>query len=245
MLIDVLQLKRPMRTRTKVLIGAVFVAVTAVCRLYYVDEGTLGAWLLWNDKEFYCFDTIVRRGYFVSYLGYPWAIFMAYLSVPSIPDEERRSLEVIHVTSAGVEHHTLHLEGPGTTPTRYTAIGGSIYADCEASLCRWAGDRFEAATPEERQRLGDTSHLDKDEDIEHENGWSKRTPISPDRRDFTIPVGNQFAISIKHSHPNDPSNDALSIYVVRSGRDEKIAEIPEHTGRISGSEYHRRFPGPE
>jgi hypothetical protein len=229
----------------RALVGiAILVVVAAACRLYYVDEES-GAWLLWNNKEAYCFNTVARRGYWQSYLGYPWALLMAYLGAPGLPVEDRWSLDVVRVTSASVEHHTLQLEGGGASPRRYTVIGGSIYAECQSSLCRWAGDHFENATPEERQRLGDTSHLDKDEDIERENGWSKRTPISPDRRDFTISVGDQFAISVKHSDPNDPSNDALSVYLVRQGRGaEKIGEIPARKGRISRSEYHRLFAGP-
>ncbi|HLG99615.1 MAG TPA: hypothetical protein VKX49_25125 [Bryobacteraceae bacterium] len=232
-----------MRRRTKALIGiAIFIVLLAACRLYYVDEGG-GSWLLWNDKEAYCFNTVARRGYSVSYLRYPWALLMEYLGAPLLPDEDRWYLEVIRVTSAGVEHHTLRLVGPGASPRRYTGIEGSIYAECQSSLCRWAGDHFEDATPQERRRLGDISQLDKDEDIEHENGWSKRTPISPHLHDLTIAVGDQFAISVTRSAANDPTNHALSISIIRPGRAaEKIGEIPERKGRISRSEYRRLFP---
>ncbi len=132
----------------------------------------------------------------------------------------------------------------------YTPLEGRIYANYPelGGLCRWAGDHFEPATPEEQRRLDGIGHL-TNRDIAHvDNGWSKRSvQVGPGDSDdaFTIEVGNDFRLS-----PSDlggkNGDRILSINLLRPGHGpEKIWDVDLRSGRISRTEYQHVFQAPE
>ena len=135
---------------------------------------------------------------------------------------------------------------PGNGADMYTPLEGHIYANDPAlgGLCRWVGDRFEPATPEERQRLDGINHL-TNKDIDHgENGWSKHSfGIEPGNLDssFTIEVGNNFKLSLNDLAAKT-GDRTFSINLLRPGHaPEMIWNRDLHWGRVSKTEYNHAF----
>ena len=233
-----------MRNRMKAMIaGAILVAAvaTASSKVYLLREYVGGA-VLWNANEAYFLVDIIHEGLPVSLLRYPWFFVKAYLGASDLPDDERASLLVIRVTSSGVEHHVLKLEGrtygnPGRNPYQYSALDDHIYANCPPldGLCRWAGDHFEPATPEERRRLDGINRLAKGETDKGENGWSKRQfGAGPADLRLTIDVGDNFRLSVNNVGTPGTQNGVVSIDLLRPGKPlEKIGEFNPRVARVT------------
>jgi hypothetical protein len=232
-------------TAIVVVIGAVVTA--ARLHVFLILDGS-GGTVLWNAEEADFFIGIRHIGQEVNCLRYPWFLAKSYLGGVEDPDNDRGSLVVIRVTSSAVERHVqkLSYDPPGSGPDMYTPLEGHVYANCPelGGLCRWAGDHFEPATPEERQRLDDIGHL-TNKDIDHgENGWSKRSfQVGPGDSDnmFTIEVGNRFRLSASDLGAKN-GDRILSIDLLRAGHGpERIWDVDQRYGRVSGSEYQRVF----
>jgi hypothetical protein len=139
----------------------------------YAFRDDCGGYLLWNADEAYLFIGVARQGFRISYLEYPWVILKESLYGVRLPDDQRTSVTVVHITASGVEHHVVEMldEQPPNNPILYTRLQGNIYANCEGYLCKWTGNKFEVATEEEQHRLGGTSQL---VEKNMEKGWSQR-----------------------------------------------------------------------
>ena len=128
------------KRQTLALVAAVVViAMVALVfgKIYSVqDDG--GGTLLWNGNEAYLFMGVSRRGFQIGYLEYPWVLLKALLYGVREPDDQRTSVTVIHVTTAGVEHHVVEMldEEQANTPDLHKPFQGGIYANCHGSLCR-------------------------------------------------------------------------------------------------------------
>jgi hypothetical protein len=93
----------------------------------------------------------------VSYLEYPWVAFKNWARVPTYPSDAVRFLTVIKVTPSGIERHQVNVTE--NDPDFYTPKGSNIFANCQGTLCKWAGDKFVNATPEEQLQVGGTDNL--------------------------------------------------------------------------------------
>ena len=163
----------------------VTVLMAAAFKIYAIREG-VGGLAIWDQKEAYVFIQVDRRGNRSSYLWFPWILFKEHVlggfAGAVVPDEGRAFLVVIHVTPARAERHVVGLEDPvngepGTDPSRYTPFNGRIYAACAKvvyGLCWWAGDHFETAPEEERQRFDGINRLTTEDFDNDANGWSRR-----------------------------------------------------------------------
>ncbi len=212
-----------MRTRTKAAI-AIFIVVAGVLaasfRIYAIIGGS-GGYVLWNASEAHLFIEVSNLGYSANGLQYPWILFKKYViggfGVVESPTDQRAYLVVIRARSSGVERHIRVLAdrlngGPGSDPDRFTPLEGHIYASCpwlighflqdghlvgkdmDDGLCRWADDRFEKATEEDKRRLGGISRLTKVDFENDDSGWSRREfGAGPAERKFTIQVGDRFS----------------------------------------------------
>jgi hypothetical protein len=234
-------------TATAVVFLIAVVVMAARFNVYLILDGS-GGTVLWNAEEAYFFIGIRHIGHEVNCLRFPWFLAKNYLGAVEEPDNDRGSLAVIRVTSFVVERHVQKLtyNPPGSGPEMYTPLEGLIYANYpeRGGLCRWAGDHFEPATPEERQRLDDIGRL-TNKDIENRaDGWSKRSfqvgPGDPDDM-FTIEVGNRFRLSTSDLAAKN-GDRILSIDLLRSGHSpERIWDVDQRYGRVSGAEYQRVF----
>jgi hypothetical protein len=225
-------------------------AVAGRSNVYMVLDGGDGR-VLWNANEAYLFFGVRHIGHEVNILRFPWFLAKNYLGGVEDPGDDRGSLDVIRATSSGIEHHVQSVEysPPGSGPDMYTPLEDRIYVNYPArgGLCRWAGDHFEPATPEERQRLDNIGHL-TNKDIDHgENGWSKRSfQVEPgDPNDtLTIEVSNNFRLSASDLGAKN-GDRILSINLLKSGNaPEKIWEVNLHWGKVSKAEYERVFQKP-
>lgn len=239
-----------LRSKTTAAIAIVIlipVAIAASFKVYlnFEDSGTT---VLWNDKEAYFFIGTRSIGHRVNLLWFPWFLAKNYLGAVEDPDDIRGSSDAIRVTSSNVEHHMLKVVDlpPGAGPAMYTPLEGHIYVNYPAlgGLCRWAGDHFESATPEERHRLDGITHL-TNKDIEHDvNGWSKHSfAVGPgDINDtFPIEVGNSFKLSLSDLAAQN-GDRAFSINLLRPGyTPERIWNRQLRWGRVSKAEYRRVF----
>ncbi len=175
-----------MFTKTRaILVIVLFAALVAGAsyRAYEISGGS-GGWVLWDANEAYFFIQVSDLGYNWSGFQYPWILFKRYViggfAAAEFPTDQRAYLVVLRITASGLERHVLKLASrfdgtPATDADRFTPIEGWIYASCpwlighfmqdgqmvakDDDLCWWAGDHFQKATDEERQRLGDFNAL--------------------------------------------------------------------------------------
>jgi hypothetical protein len=215
-----------MRNGLKTTIGiAILIAALALATglsAYFIRDDT-GGDVLWNSSEAFFFIGISTRGLHVSWLGYPWFAakqLMGGFAAVELPDDDRGSLIVIRVTSAGAERHDLKLEDrrPGSGPSMYTPRGGRIYANYPAlgGLCVWDGDHFESATLEERRGFNGIDGLTaKDFD----SGWRKRGfGVGQADSNFTINIGEKFDLSVNNMAVKESGHGGISIDMLYTGR---------------------------
>src|SRR5271165_3272350 len=210
-----------MRKRKKLVVLAVLFVIAVMALGFgkiYAIRDDCGGDLLWNADEAYLFMGVARRGFRISYLDYPWVMLKELLYGVRLPDDQRTSVTVVHITASGTEHDVVQMldEQPANTPIRYARRQGYIYANCEGHLCKWTGNKFETATEEEQRRLDGTSQLDE----KHmEEGWSKRSrgAASTDYQ-FAVDVGHTLILEVTNKLPDQSRRSIVSVDVVRPGR---------------------------
>jgi hypothetical protein len=211
--------------------------------VYFIREDGSGE-VLWNANEVYCFIAFSRRGLEVNYIRYPWFAFTENFGAVEAPDFNSRYLVAIHVTSSGVEQHTFPLKDRAPGPTEYTPHRGWIYANDPAigGLCRWAGDRFEPATPEEQIEFLGVSRLSSQE-FQNKDGWSKRGfGAGSDDYNFLIDVGDKFKLAIRNLAVHQNGRGTLLIDVMRPGKaPARILDRRIRWQKVSSAEYQRAF----
>ena len=221
-------------TRKKALAGLVVLVVLsssialAFSKIYYIREDSAGT-LLWSADEAYLFMSVVRRGFGISYLEYPWAIFEQFLNAPPFPDDRRVSLVVIRVTASAVERQVVDF--PADTahaPTFLTPFDKSIYANCQGVLCRWTGTRFQPASDTEQRRLDRTNRLSVP-NFNGVEGWSRQGvgSVTGDSQ-FSADVGGKVTLVVKLGNSTKSAYGGASVDLLRPGR------APERSGILTG-----------
>jgi hypothetical protein len=122
----------------------------------------------------------------------------------------------------------------GEIYTNYPALGG---------LCRWAGDHFELAKPEEQRRLDGVAQLTIGSIENGLNGWS-RYPFGSGLEDsqFAAEVGGLFRVSIANVWRHGTPDSIVSIDVLRAEKPAlQMGEFKAHQGRVSGAAYNHIF----
>jgi hypothetical protein len=221
-----------------VLLLIVILIVGFFGRLYILRDDN-GGEILWNAKGAFLFMDEARRGYRIRYLVYPWILVKEVLHAPPFPNDQQRSLTVIHVTSAGVERHTLEVSG--NVPDLLTPVGESIYANCEGTLCKWSGQDFEMATPEEQRKVGGIVNLSP-LGFDNRNGWSKRrVGATESGGSFSIAVGGG-SIFVKQGNRIKTSYDTVFIQLLRPGqKSEQLWHVDGSPHLVGKQEYRRVF----
>lgn len=184
---------------------------------------------LWNDHEAYFFVRRINRGIEKKWIQVPFFVALNWLGIIEPPVDNSASLIVLHVTPSGFERHDLQLDPrPGTNPSGYTPREGRIWANYWSlgGLCWWAGDHFEPATAEEKQRIGDMFQLDNNHSPG--NGWSGH-----DLRDLSFRV--KFANGAELPVYSGP--DAIDIQLEQGKGATSIFRLDERAGLTSRAEY--------
>jgi hypothetical protein len=231
------------KLKLTVLIAVLVIAIMVVgFGKIYAFHDDCGGELLWNADEAYLFIGVARQGFRISYLEYPWVILKESLYGVRLPDDQRTSVTVVHITASGVEHHVVEMldEQPPNNPILYTRLQGNIYANCEGYLCKWTGNKFEVATEEEQHRLGGTSQL---VEKNMEKGWSQRGfGGAPTDYQFAVDVGQTFKLGVTNKLLDRTRRSIVSVDVVRPGRSpEAIWHLDERPRRVSKTEYQIAF----
>jgi hypothetical protein len=218
------------------------VALLALLHVYVVrDDG--GAYLLWNGHDADLFVCNSPRGFRISYLRYPWVILEQYLNAPPLPDNEKMSAAVIHVTSSAVERYDLDVPEGSIPPSIQTPIAGEIYANCEGSLCKWAGTHFEPASEEERRRLDGLDRLIPNDIDGGANRWSKRS-IGYALHDyqFSVGLGQDVTLKAELTNTQKAAYSKSSVYVLRTGKaPQRIWYLDGYPKSVSRAEYNQLF----
>ena len=223
--VKIMQLTWKERSGATAIAAALIVAAAAlgvIAHIHFLRRLISGD-LLWGASEAYVFVAVERDGKVVSYLRYPWFYFTQYVGAVEPLDDVRCDMSVYHVTAAGVEQHDVKLgcSSAGSGPGFITPLNGAIYANYPAlgGLCRWAGNRFESATPEEQRSLGGVTQLSTGNIENGADGWSKRSFGSGlvDRQ-FTADVGGLFQVSVANVRRAGTPDSAVSIDVQRAGK---------------------------
>lgn len=236
--------------------------------VYAIGAGG-GGWVLSNATEAYFFIKMDERGYVWTGLEYPWFLIRRYIiggfAGAEIPTERRAYLTVLRVTASATERHVLKLDreepGPGSDPGDYTPLEGRVYGYCpmasgsskqdgpkvgkypDDGLCWWAGDHFEDATEEEKQRLHGVERLTKQNFENDESGWSRRSFGSegPDQK-VRIDVGDKFRMLATKVDIPGTHNRTLAVDLFRPGKpSERILELKVLEENVSRADYDRVF----
>ena len=204
-------------------------------RLYYVRDDSGGV-MLWNADEAYIFIQVARRGYHMSYAEYPWAVLFGSLGAIPLPNDQRVFLIVIHVTPSGAERHlALTQDDTPGIPSSFTPLGRDVYTYCNGVLCKWAGDHFENATPQEQKQIGGIEHLVSDS-VPTVNGWSKRGVYG----DFSFTLGNKTVVKLTKSQ----RRGTPTIELDQSGKPpQELWNVNGEPRHVSWWTYKRSFSG--
>jgi hypothetical protein len=237
-----------MRNRLKlaVLVAVLVIGVGVLVfgKMYFIRDDS-GGYLLWNGSEAYLFMDVSHRGFQIGYLEYRWVVLKELLYGVRGPDDQRTSVTVVHITASRVDRNVVEAldEEQANTPDLYTPLEGYIYANYHGSLCKWTGNKFETATPEEQRRLDGTNRLVAAEIKKDAAGWSKRGfgEASTDYH-FAVDVGQTFELEVTNKLPDRSRRSIVSVDVVRPGRaPEAIWHLDGRPRRVSKSEHEYAF----
>jgi hypothetical protein len=126
----------------------------------------------------------------------------------------------------------------------YTPMDGRIWVNWPTigGLCWWAGDHFEPATPEERQRLDGLNHLKGPVAYRNEAGWSADgvwAGYSP-----AINVGHEFELRVVSGV--SMGDGSISVEMRKQcGEPKTMFSIDSAAGRVSRNAVLARIPRPD
>lgn len=222
------------------ILGAV--AILTSCQMYYARADNAGT-LLWNTNEAYLFMSVARRGYHCTYLRYPLMIFEEYFYAPPSPNDQHVSLTVIRITPSSVDRKVVDFgHDSANVPMFYTPLGENIYAHCPGILCRWTGTHFEAATPEEEQKLGG-DNFPSPADFTDLKGWSRRGigSVTGDHR-LSVELGKELTLLVKDGNVYSSPYDSASIELLRPGSaPEELWHVDGRPRRVTEADYKQLF----
>ena len=218
------------------------VVALAFLPIYYVRiDG--GADLLWNGNEADLFVYSFPRGFRISYLTYPWVVVKQLLGAPPLPDNEKLSAAVIHITSSAVNRYDLDVPEGSIPPSMQTPIAGEIYANCQGSLCKWAGTHFESASEEERRQFDGINRLIPNDIDSGANGWSKRS-IGYALHDyqFSIGLGQEVTINVAVTNSQKAAYSRSSVSVLHNRQaPEGVWHQDGYPKRVTKAGYEQLF----
>jgi hypothetical protein len=213
----------------------------------YLIRDDAGGTVLWNAQEAYCFIGVTTLGRRVKWIQYPLVVALEWLGNIGPPDDAGSSLIVIHISSSGVERHTLDLPDrrPGSGPGFFTPKGGRIWANWPTigGLCWWAGDHFEPAPEEQQRASGGIGGLTKKD---FDAGWSEDGVAAQGENHFESKVGEEFDLSVAGWARAPDGRSGISINMRTPGHPPRsVLELNSRNGLVSRSEYRRAFRNTE
>jgi hypothetical protein len=234
-----------MNKKTKT-VAAFLVLVLAVvlglaCHVYIV-AGWGGGTVFWKGEEAYLFVGNSHTGYHFRALEYPFVLLAQYFYYVPSPQNGVASEIVMRVTRAGIENHIVNYgEWPAHPPLFLTPFEDSFYAVCQGGvLCKWAGDRFQPATEEERRKFGGVDKLARGGFTEL-NGWHARGDGLPGDHS-EVQLGKDLVISVRNRTTDLRAYPWVSIDLLRAGQPTQSLYNVDGTPRmVSKSEYEQTF----
>ncbi|HWY08989.1 MAG TPA: hypothetical protein VNY24_19155 [Candidatus Acidoferrales bacterium] len=223
------------------LVLALAVVMALTFRVYVVADGS-GAEVFWRGEEAYLFVGDSHTGYHFRALEYPFVLLAQYFYYVPSPKNDVASTLVISVTPSGAENHMVNYgEWPAHAPLFLTPFGDGFYAMCPGGvLCKWAGDRFQPVTEEERQRFGGVDRLARG-GFSELNGWHARAAGLPGDH-FEVQIGKDLVVSVSNRATNPRAHPWVSIDLLRAGQPTQSLYNVDGTPRmVSKSEYEQTF----
>jgi hypothetical protein len=228
-------------TKAVIVVGIIVmgILVTRSLNIYYLRDDN-GGEILSRPNEAYLFMYVARRGYRVSYLEYPWVAFKNWARVPGYPSNAVRFLRVVKVTPSGIERHDNKVTG--NAPDFYTPKGANIFANCERTLCKWAGDKFVNASPEEQLQFGGTDNL-LAQIVPKIDGWSMRgVEQAMTESKFSVEIDKQLTIVVQQGNRSRSFYDSPTVDLYRNGQHVENLWFVDGTPRkVSRNEYEHAF----
>ncbi len=218
-----------------VVVFTIVILALASSKMYYIrDDGAVD--ILWNKSEGYLFLSVVRRGYYFSYLQYPLVVVREYFGSLRLPDNDRSSITLLVVTAAAVQRYVTE----DISLDFYTPFDNTIYANRQGVLWKWAGGRFEQATAEEQRRFDGTNRLSA-QAFTDVHGWSSLPGVTSGPPEVTIKVelgGQALTLLVKRGY----NESDISVDLLRLGdAPKRIWFLDEQPRRVSRKEYEHSF----
>jgi hypothetical protein len=224
---------------TKKLIIAALVPLVLLSMFHvYLVRCVAGGSAMTKGDAQYLVLRMDQYGYRYTLMGYALDSVKQFFRVPlPLSDDHAISVTVIDIDPTSTHEHTLNYgKEPAVLPEYLTPYSNTIYAECVGlKLCKWDGDGFRYATPEESQAFGGVDRLSRTyRDNAVVNGW-KIQSIDPKADSFKIGVSDTFETSIK-------AEPVLVVELSRPGRSpETLFRASQGIRWVSKSEYSRTF----
>ena len=154
---------------------ALAVALPAFLKVYYLrNDG--GGEVFWNANEAYVFESVVQRGYPMSYWGYLGEMIRELFPFgASSPKDNHYFVVVLRVTPESVQRYTTDNYWLGSIePFEGALYGGNLLPG--GILMKWSGTHFERPDGDELKRIyANISKFPPGPSYDNVAGWSKRT----------------------------------------------------------------------
>jgi hypothetical protein len=233
-------------------LAAVLLLILGFSEVHYVRKEAWG-WLFWNSQKAYVFIGVNDRGYRLSCLGLVVeAVREIFPFGAAAPTDKHFSLLVLEISSSSVQRYSMD----NFWLTSITPFDGSLYTANSlpgGTVVKWAGDRFELATPEEKATLqlaGQHDRVPPGPSYDNVEGWSKRTvageivsqsTTESTEKDskVTLELGGQQLTFVMNS--GFISREAY-VDLIRPGRPaERIWYLDEDSHRVTKADYDKIF----
>jgi hypothetical protein len=164
-------------------------------------------------------------------------MMLGYFGDIRLPDESHSSITVLEVTPSAVKRYVAEDIPPLIF---YTPLDGTIYANREGVLWKWAGARFEQATADEQRKVDGTNRLSA-QAFTDVHGWSSLPRVTSGPPEVTVQMelsGQTLMLLVKRGY----NESDISIDLVRPDHaPERIWSLDELPQRVSKTDYEHSF----
>lgn len=202
-----------------------------------------------RENEAYLFLSGSHVGYHFPAIAYPFGFALAHVSGYAAaglfqPNDTQPVLTVLHITPTSLERQIDSLNDKDQDASFITPFEDGLYGMCPWSiLCKWAGKRFEPATPDQIKSVGGVEHLVRGSTGgQPVNGWLITQTYAAGQKS-EIPIGKEVTIILQNHGQTNGINNWITVDIVRARRTfDRVYDVDGRKPRlVSKATYNRIF----